>query len=99
MRRKLKATRICAFTKAIRDFAFDAIYDLHVERHIVVRKIDIRLQPAGLCNHGQGEKDDESSEGASLAITKERSEVAKQKRALPATPASTVAFCGAVNPF
>jgi hypothetical protein len=30
----------------MRDFGFDPIYDLLVERHIVVRKIDIGLQPA-----------------------------------------------------
>ena len=49
---KITIARIRAFTKAMRDFGFDPIYDLLVERHIVVRKIDIRLQPAGLCKQG-----------------------------------------------
>jgi hypothetical protein len=83
---EIAIARIRAFTKTIRDFSFDAIYDLLVERHLVVRKIDIRLQPAGVCNQGQREKDDECSEGAPVSITKERSEVSKLKRAFPATP-------------
>jgi hypothetical protein len=53
---EIAIARIRAFTQAVRDFGFDAIYDLLVQRHIVVRKIDIRLQPASVCNQGKGEK-------------------------------------------
>ena len=49
---KIMIARIRALTKAIRDFGFDSIYDLLVERHIVVREIDIGLQPASVCNQG-----------------------------------------------
>ena len=49
---EIAITSIRAFTKATRDFGFDSIYDLLVERHIVVRKIDIWPQPASVCNQG-----------------------------------------------
>ena len=38
---EIPLARVTALTKAGRDFGFDTIYDLRVEGHIIVRKIDI----------------------------------------------------------
>ena len=38
---EIAIARISALTKASRDFGFDTIYDLSVEGHIIIRKIDI----------------------------------------------------------
>ena len=38
---KIAFARKSALAKARSDFGFDRIYDLSVERHIVIRKIDI----------------------------------------------------------
>ena len=44
---KYRSRVLLAFAKAGRDFGFDTIYDLRVEGHIIVRKIDIpRNKPA-----------------------------------------------------
>jgi len=43
---EIPIARIIALTKAGRDFGFDTIYDLRVEGHIIVRKIDICLRDA-----------------------------------------------------
>ena len=53
---EIPIARIIAFTKAARDFGFDTIYDLRVERHIVVRKIDIPLEQTRLRDDGQSKK-------------------------------------------
>ena len=47
---------IIALTKAGRDFGFDMIYDLRVEGHIIVRKIDIPLEQTCLRDDGQSKK-------------------------------------------
>jgi hypothetical protein len=54
---EIPIARITALTKAVRDFGFDTIYDLPVEGHIIVRKIDICLR-----DDGQSKKYDEGSE-------------------------------------
>jgi hypothetical protein len=59
---EIPIARIIAFTKAGRDFGFDTIYDLRVERHIIVRKIDIPLEQTCLRDDGQSKKEDEDSE-------------------------------------
>jgi hypothetical protein len=38
---EIPITRIGLLPQAGRDFGFDAIYDLLVERHVIARKIDI----------------------------------------------------------
>ena len=53
---EIPIARIISFTKAARDFGFDTIYDLPVERHIVVRKIDIPLEQTCLRDDGQSKK-------------------------------------------
>ena len=52
-----------ALAKARRDLGFDPIYDLVVERLIVVRKIDIPLDQAGLCDQRQTKKQNEGFKG------------------------------------
>ena len=47
---------IIALTNAGRDFGFDMIYDLRVEGHIIVRKIDIPLEQTCLRDDGQSKK-------------------------------------------
>ena len=59
---EIPIARVTALTKAGRDFGFDTIYDLRVERHIVVRKIDIPLEQVCLRDAGQSKKEDEDSE-------------------------------------
>jgi hypothetical protein len=59
---EIPIARITALTKAGRDFGFDTIHDLRVERHIIVRKIDIPLEQARLRDDGQSKKEDEDSE-------------------------------------
>jgi hypothetical protein len=44
---EIPLARVTALTKASRDFGFDAIYDLRVEGHIIVRKIHICLRDDG----------------------------------------------------
>ena len=41
---EIPIARISAFAEAGRNFGFDTIYDLRVEGHIIVRKIDIPLE-------------------------------------------------------
>ena len=53
---EIPIARIIALTKAGRDFGFDTIYDLRVERHIVVRKIDIPRGQACLRDDRQSKK-------------------------------------------
>ena len=59
---EIPISRISALTKAGRDFGFDTIYDLRVEGHIIVRKIDIPLEQTSLRDDGQSKKEDEDSE-------------------------------------
>ena len=58
---EIPIARIIAFTKAARDFGFDTIYDLRVERHIVVRKIDIPLEQTCLRDYWPTKKQEEGS--------------------------------------
>ena len=53
---EIAIARIIALTKAGRDFGFDTIYDLRVEGHIIVRKIDIPLEQTCLRDDGQSKK-------------------------------------------
>ena len=50
---EIPIARITALTKAGRDFGFDTIYDLRVEGHIIIRKIDVPLDQA--CPRDDGE--------------------------------------------
>jgi hypothetical protein len=59
---EIAIARIIALTKAGRDLGFDTIYDLRVEGHIIVRKIDIPLEQTSLRYAGQSKKEDEDSE-------------------------------------
>jgi len=54
---EISLARVTALTQAGRDFGFDTIYDLRVEGHIIVRKINICLR-----DDGQSKKYDEGSE-------------------------------------
>jgi hypothetical protein len=42
-----------AIAEARSDFGFDPVYDLSVERHIIIRKIDIPLEKSRLHHHGK----------------------------------------------
>ena len=55
---KITVARKSALAKARSDFGFDPIDDLSVERHIIVRKIDI----SRLRDQGQRKKQKEDSE-------------------------------------
>jgi len=55
---KIALVRKGAIAKARRDFDFDPIYDLSVQRHIVVRKINI----SRLRHHRKPKKQKEDSE-------------------------------------
>jgi len=52
---------IIALTKAGRDFGFYMIYDLRVEGHIIVRKIDIPLEQTCLRDYWPTKKQEEGS--------------------------------------
>ena len=54
---KIAFARKSALAKTRSDFGFDPIYDLRVERHIIVRKIDI----SRLRDQGQPKKQKEDS--------------------------------------
>ncbi len=49
---EIAIVRILAIPQPSQDFGFNAVCDLFVERHIIVRKIDIRLEPTCMCNEG-----------------------------------------------
>jgi len=55
---KIALVRKGAIAKARRDFRFDPIYDLCVERHIIIRKIDISRRR----HQGKPKKQKEDSE-------------------------------------
>jgi hypothetical protein len=56
---EIPIARIIALTKAGRDFGFDTIYDLRVEGHIIVRKIDIPRGRACLRDYWPTKKQEE----------------------------------------
>ena len=45
---KIALARKGTIAKARSDFGFDPVYDLSVERHIIVRKIDVSLEKSSL---------------------------------------------------
>ena len=50
-----------AIAEARSDLGFDPVYDLTVERYIIVRKIDISLEKSRLCDQGKPKKQKEDS--------------------------------------
>jgi hypothetical protein len=58
---KIAFSRKSALAKARGDFGFDPVYDLTVERYIIVRKIDILLEKSRLCDQGKPNKQKENS--------------------------------------
>ena len=59
---KIALVRKGTIAKARSDFGFDPIYDLRVERHIIVRKIDISLEKSRLRHQRKPEKQKEDSQ-------------------------------------
>jgi hypothetical protein len=51
-----------ALANARSNFAFDPIYDLSVERHIIFRKINLSLEKSRLRDQGKSKKQKEDSE-------------------------------------
>jgi hypothetical protein len=59
---KIALARKSALAKARSNFAFDPIYDLSVERHIIFRKINPSLGKFRLRDQGKSKKQKEDSE-------------------------------------
>ena len=80
-----------AIAKAMSDFGFDSVYDLSVERHIIVRKIDISLEKSPLRHQGKPKEQKADSQVHVCEITTQRISWEGRQSAVPITIMSTSA--------
>ena len=86
---KIAFARKSAFAKARSDFGFDPVYDLTVERYIIVREIDISLEKSPLRHQGKPKEQKADSQVHVCEITTQRISWEGRQSAVPITIMST----------